>query len=310
MIEKAVCQAQPFIKWAGGKGQLLSTFREFYPQSLITGKITRYVEPFVGGGAVLFDVLQSFPVEEAVIIDINRDLINTYRAVRDHVDRLISLLEDMEHKYLAQDMDARKMTFYNIRKAFNSRKVGANQVDIEKASQFIFLNKTCFNGLYRVNKSGGFNVPFGDYKNPTICDTENLTAVSALLEKVKIICGDFRRALDYTGSETFVYLDPPYRPLNTTSCFTSYSKQEFSDDDQVALAKFFRQLHDTGALLMLSNSDPRNVDPSDNFFDELYKDFNIYRIQAKRAINSKGDGRGPLSEILVTNFRSGTDEAN
>ena len=310
MIEKQVCQAQPFIKWAGGKGQLLSTFQEFYPQSLITGRIKRYVEPFVGGGAVLFDVLQSVPVEEAVIIDINIDLVNTYKAVRDHVDCLIRLLEDIEQEYLAQDMKDRKKMYYSVRKEYNSRKTCANQVDIEKASQFIFLNKTCFNGLYRVNKSGGFNVPFGDYKNPTICDTENLTAASTLLKKVEILHGDFRKTSSYADPETFVYFDPPYRPLNTTSSFTSYSRQDFTDDDQIALADFYRQLHDTGALLMLSNSDPHNVDPSDNFFDELYKGFNIYRIQAKRAINSKGDSRGPLSEIVVTNFKSGTDDAN
>lgn len=302
LIERPVYQAQPFIKWAGGKGQLLSTFREFYPQSLTTGKIRRYVEPFVGGGAVLFDVLQNFPVKEAVIIDINRDLINTYEAVRDHVNCLISLLEDIEHKYLAQDTEARKKTYYNIRKAFNLRKAGTGRVDLEKASQFIFLNKTCFNGLYRVNKSGGFNVPFGDYKNPTICDTENLTAASMLLEKVEILHGDFRKASGYADPETLVYFDPPYRPLNTTSSFTSYSKQDFTDDDQIALANFFRQLHDTGGLLMLSNSDPHNTDPLDDFFDELYRGFNIHRVQAKRAINSKGDSRGPLSEILVTNY--------
>ncbi len=303
MIEKPVYQAQPFIKWAGGKGQLLSTFQDFYPQSLTIGKIRRYVEPFVGGGAVLFDVLQSFPVEKAVIIDINKDLINTYKAVRDHVDRLITLLQDIEHKYLAQDMKARKKTYYNVRKEFNSRRICVSQVDIEKASQFIFLNKTCFNGLYRVNKSGGFNVPFGDHKNPTICDIKNLTAAAALLKNVEILHGDFRKASCYADSETFVYFDPPYRPLNATSSFTSYSKQDFTDDDQIALAEFYRQMDDAEALLMLSNSDPHNVDPLDGFFDELYKDFNIHRIQAKRAISSKGDSRGPLSEILVTNYQ-------
>ncbi len=258
----------------------------------------------------MFDVLQSFPVKEAVIIDINSDLTNTYEVVRDHVAHLIKLLQDIEHKYLAQDMEERKKTYYNVRKQYNSERVGTNQVDIEKASQFIFLNKTCFNGLYRVNKSGGFNVPFGDYKNPTICDTENLISASALLKRVRIICGDFQQALDYANSESFVYFDPPYRPLDTTSSFTSYSKQDFTDDDQIALAEFYRKLDQTGALLMLSNSDPHNVDPLDDFFDELYKGFNIHRVQAKRAINSKGTRRGQLSEILVTNFRSRTGNEN
>ena len=304
MTEKPACQGQPFIKWAGGKGQLLSTFREFYPQSLTTGKIRRYVEPFVGGGAVLFDVLQSFPVEEAVIIDINRDLINAYKAVRDHVERLISLLGEMERDYLAEDTEARKKAYYGIRKAFNLRKAGDGKVDLEEASQFIFLNKTCFNGLYRVNKSGHFNVPFGDYKNPTICDAENLTTASILLKKVEILHGDFRKASSYADSETLVYFDPPYRPLSATSSFTSYSKQDFTDEDQTALADFYRQMHDRGALLMLSNSDPHNVNPLDCFFDDLYNGFNIYRIQAMRSISSKGDGRGPLSEILVTNYEA------
>jgi DNA adenine methylase len=211
---------------------------------------------------------------------------------------------DMEHKYLAQDMEARKKIYYNIRKAFNLREAGAGQLDLEKTAQFIFLNKTCFNGLYRVNRSGGFNVPFGDYKNPTICGAENLTAASMLLKRVEILHGDFRKALSYADSRSFVYFDPPYRPLNTTSSFTSYSKQDFTDEDQIALADFYRQLDDTGALLMLSNSDPHNVDPLDCFFDDLYKGFNIYRVQAKRAINSKGTSRGPLSEILVTNYET------
>jgi len=303
LIEKTVPHSQPFIKWAGGKGQLLPTFRDFYPNELAAGKIRRYVEPFVGGGAVLFDVLQLYPVKDAVILDINRDLINTYKAVRDHVEGLIAILKDMEDNYLTQDKYARKKTYYSVRKVYNARKTYDEEVDLEKAAWFIFLNKTCFNGLYRVNKSGGFNVPFGDYKNPTICDAENLTAASELLKKVTIIHGDYKKASDYIDSESFVYFDPPYRPLNTTSSFTSYSKQDFTDEDQIALADFYRKMDDRRALLMLSNSDPRNADPRDDFFDRLYKGFNIHRVQAKRSINSKADSRGPLSEILVTNYK-------
>jgi DNA adenine methylase len=297
-----VYEAKPFVKWAGGKGQLLSAFQTFYPHRLLNGRIQRYVEPFVGGGAVLFNVLQNFQVKEAVIIDINSDLINTYNVVKNDVQHLFELLRDMEHIYIAQDIETRKETFYNIRDEFNSGKVDSNLRDIERAGQFIFLNRTCFNGLYRVNRSGNFNVPSGDYKNPSICDAENLFAASYLLKKAEVLCGDYQLSSKYINSKSFVYFDPPYRPLNATSSFTAYSKQNFNDDNQVKLAKFFRQAHDSGALLMLSNSDPHNVDTDDNFFEDLYKGFNISKVQGKRAINSKGSSRGAVSEILVTNF--------
>lgn len=304
VLNKAVsCDVKPFVKWAGGKGQLLYTFRDFYPRLLSTGKLKRYVEPFVGGGAVLFDVIQNYSVKEAVILDINIDLINAYKVIRDNLDQLICLLTDMECLYHSLDVDARKEKYYSIREAFNATKINTGLVDIEKAAYFIFLNRTCFNGLYRVNRSGDFNVPSGDYKNPTICDTENLTAASTLLKKLEIICGDFKQASSYVNSGTFVYFDPPYRPLNETSSFTSYSQHNFTDEDQIVLANFYRNLHETGALLMLSNSDPHNVDTKDNFFDDLYAGFNINRIQARRAINSKASNRGAVSEILVTNYK-------
>jgi len=296
-------EVKPFVKWAGGKGQLLSTFRKFYPHMLSTGKINRYVEPFVGGGAVLFDMLHSFPVKEAVIIDINKDLINTYRVIRNKLDQLISLLTEMEHEYHALDIDAQKEKYYSVRETFNSSKIDTNLLDVEKAANFIFLNKTCFNGLYRVNMSGDFNVPAGNYRNPAICDTQNLTAASALLKNIEIVCADFKQSSSYVDSGAFVYFDPPYRPLNTTSSFTSYSPQSFTDEDQIALANLYRDLHETGALLMLSNSDPHNIDTNDDFFDNLYYGFNINRIQANRVINSKASKRGTVSEILVTNYK-------
>jgi DNA adenine methylase len=295
--------SKPFVKWAGGKGQLLYTFRQFYPPQLLNGSLKRYVEPFVGGGALLFEILQSFNVKEAVILDINSDLINTYRAVRDKPAQLTGLLGYMEREYLGQDVESRRETYYGVRDAFNSRKVDIkNGIDIEKAAQFLFLNKTCFNGLYRVNRTGDFNVPFGDYKNPTICDAENIAACSELLRKTEIICGDYHQAWHFVDNSSFVYFDPPYRPLNATSSFTSYSKFDFNDDDQVELASFYRQLNDTGAYLMLSNSDPKNTDVNDRFFDELYDGFNITGVEAKRAINSKGESRGVVKEILVTNY--------
>jgi len=304
-IDSTVC-AKPFVKWAGGKGQLLDTFKQYYPSSLIKGCIRRYIEPFVGGGAVLFETLQKYKVEEAFIFDINEDLINTYAAIKNDVDTLVEYLSGLESKYLNLDEESRKGMYYEIRNAYNSRTLKSGQPDIERATQFIFLNRTCFNGLYRVNRAGHFNVPSGDYKNPTICDEDNLYAASFLLQRVHIFAGDYRECAGYVNKDSFVYFDPPYRPLNVTSSFTSYSKFDFTDEAQIQLANFFSEMNDTGALLMLSNSDPKNEDPNDNFFDELYKNFFIHRIKAKRAINSNGSRRGLISELLVTNYEVNT----
>lgn len=298
----SVC-AKSFVKWAGGKGQLLDTFKQYYPMMLPEGRIRRYIEPFVGGGAVLFEILQKYKIEEAFIFDINEDLINTYIVIKNDVDTLVEYLLGLECKYLNLSEKVRKEMYYEIRDVYNSRTFRSNQPDIERAAQFIFLNRTCFNGLYRVNRSGYFNVPTGDYKNPTICDEKNLYAVSSLLQRVHIFTGDYRESIKYVDRHSFVYFDPPYRPLNVTSNFTSYSKFDFSDEDQVQLAHFFAEMNDAGAFLMLSNSDPKNENPDDNFFDELYGKFYIHRIKAKRAINSNGKGRGLVSEILVTNYK-------
>lgn len=301
-INSTLC-SKPFVKWAGGKGQLLDAFRQYYPLRLIEGRIRRYIEPFVGGGAVLFEILQQYKIEEAFIFDINEDLINTYIVIKKNVDALVQYLLDLESKYLSLAEKNRKEMFYEIRDSYNSQTLKSNKQNIERAAQFIFLNRTCFNGLYRVNRAGHFNVPSGDYKNPTICDEKNLYAVSSLLQRVHIFTGDYMESAKYVNRDSFVYFDPPYRPLNITSNFTSYSKFDFSDDDQVQLAHFFEEMNDTGASLMLSNSDPKNENPEDNFFDELYGKFYIHRIKAKRAINSKGSRRGLVSEILVTNYK-------
>ncbi|NYE58028.1 DNA adenine methylase [Carboxydothermus ferrireducens] len=193
--------------------------------------------------------------------------------------------------------------YYEIRDEYNSKVSSIDHIDIERAAKFIFLNRTCFNGLYRVNKEGKFNVPYGDYKNPTICDERNLYLVSSLLQKVQIFAGDYRESAKYISKDSFVYFDPPYRPLNKTSNFTSYSKSDFTDKDQIELARFYAQMNELGAFLLLSNSDPKNEDPNDNFFDDLYKDFNIYRVMARRSINSDGRGRGLIKELLITNYK-------
>ncbi len=298
----SVTLARPFVKWAGGKAQLLDTFRDYYPRALQTGRVKRYIEPFVGGGAVLFDILQSYNVKEAFVFDINEDLINAYIVVKYCVNELIEILSFLEREYLRADEEERKHMYYDIRNLYNNanKQPGLN---VERAAQFIFLNHTCFNGLYRVNKAGLFNVPAGRYKNPKIYDEENLYSVSNVLKKVSIFAADYKASLNYVDKDSFVYIDPPYRPLTATARFTSYSRYDFTDDDQIELAQVFREMNKMGALLMLSNSDPKNVDLNDSFFDELYKDFHIYRVYAKRSINAKADGRASISELIVTNYK-------
>jgi len=296
---------KPFVKWAGGKGQLLKVFENFYPAELANDKIKKYIEPFVGGGAVLFDILQSYDIEQAYIFDINSDLINAYLAIKNDVNRLIEYLEQKEKEYIKLDFENRKNYYYQIRNKFNAYKLEANSnsnKNIERAGHFIFLNKTCFNGLYRVNSEGLFNVPMGDYKNPKICDEENLSALSELLQKVEIFNLDYRESLAYADERTLMYFDPPYRPLNTTSSFTSYTKSDFTDSDQIELARFYSEIKKTGAYLMLSNSDPKNVRVTDTFLDDLYNEHYINTVQARRTINSKADKRGFINELLVTSY--------
>ena len=294
--------AKPFIKWAGGKGQLLESIRDAYPKGL--GKdITKYAEPFIGGGAVLFDILNEYPgIQEAYISDINTELITTYRTIRDNVDELIEILEGYQKVHLALDMEKRKEYFLENRTKFNEQILSSEPDSLSVASLFIYLNKTCFNGLYRVNSKGLFNVPSGVYKNPMICDADNLRNVSEKLQKVRIENKGYAESWDFIDRDTFVYFDPPYRPLTESSSFTSYTEFSFNDDDQRALAEYVHKLCEKGVKVAVSNSDPKNVNPNDNFFDVLYSFANVNRVMANRMINSKGSGRGKISEILVTNY--------
>jgi len=247
--------AKPFVKWAGGKGQLLNEIRKKYPADL-GGHIKKYAEPFVGGGAILFDVLNKFCMEEVYISDINRELINTYTKVRDDVDLLVDILQDFQQEYRLSGADERKSIFYKRRDMYNTLK-NMDTLCVENAALFIFLNRTCFNGLYRVNSKGVFNVLQGDYKNPIICDEQNLRAVSHKLQGVQIIHGDYRCAADFIDGSTFAYFDPPYRPLSATSTFNSYAESGFSDDDQAQLASFIDDMHKRGAYIVASNSDQK-----------------------------------------------------
>ena len=292
--------ATPFIKWAGGKGQLLPTIRKYYPPNMGM-EITKYCEPMVGAGAVLFDVLNTYEMDEVYICDTNAELINTYTIVRDHPDRLIRFLSAFENDHLSCDNDSRKDYYYQQRERFNTETQHPTKSNsILRAALFIYLNKTCFNGLYRVNRKGLFNVPMGSYKNPTICDTENIQKTSELLQGVTILVGDYTCIAEYLDEHTFIYFDPPYRPLTKTAEFTSYTADSFNDGDQTKLGEFIKSL--TKSKIMASNSDPHNVDEEDNFFDDLYEGLNINRVSANRAINSKGKGRGKIHELLITNY--------
>lgn len=293
---------KPFIKWAGGKGSLIPQLKRFYPFDINNIKIDKYVEPFIGGGAVLINILQKYDIKEAYAFDINLDLINCYNTIKSNVEELINELDKKEKEFLLLEAKEKEKYFYKIRDEYNSYQIEENEVNVKRASEFIFLNRTCFNGLYRVNKNGKFNVPCGKYKNPTICDSNNLRNLSYLIKNVTFKYGDYKKSEEYIDSKTFVYFDPPYRPLSNTSGFTSYTKEDFNDENQKELAKYFRLLSDKDAKLMLSNSNPKNTNKDDNFFEEIYKGFYINEISAKRMINSNVKGRGEISELLITNY--------
>lgn len=293
-------EAKPFLKWAGGKSQILQTIRTYYPEEL-GAYINKYCEPMVGGGAVLFDILNNYDLRDVLICDSNPELINTYKVVRDKPAELIELLKAFENKHLNSDEDRRKEYYYSQRDLFNNEEITADN-SVLRAALFIYLNKTCFNGLYRVNHHGKFNVPVGDYKNPLICDEKNLTAVSNILSDVEITTGDFTSIEDFADEHTFLYFDPPYRPLSKTAEFTAYTKADFNDSEQKRLADFIIALSQKGSRIIASNSDPHNINPDDNFFDELYGCLNINRISAKRSINSNGSNRGNISELLICNY--------
>ena len=295
-------ECKPFIKWVGGKGQLLPEINKLYSVEL--GKsINKYAEIFIGGGAVLFDILSKYRLDEVYISDKNLELINTCKTIRDNVNILIKSLKEMENQYIPMNNEDRKVYYYERRSEYNNLKINIEENNIRKAALFIFLNKTCFNGLYRVNKKVEYNVPMGAYKNPKICDEENLKNVSLALKNVKIIYADYRESKDFIDDNTFVYIDPPYRPLNITSSFTSYTENDFSDKEQIELANYIDILNEKGAKIVISNSDPKNNNIDDNFFDELYKNYNINRVKATRMLNSNASLSGEINELLITNYK-------
>lgn len=304
--------AKPFLKWAGGKKQVIDFIDKKLPTEIkSSGEIDTYVEPFLGGGAVFFYLSSQFNINNVYLSDINKELILTFNVVKNKPKKLISELESFEDDFLQLSPELRKEFYYDVRDKFNESLENFDydnfsEEHIIRASQMIFLNRTCFNGLYRVNKSGKFNVPIGKYKNPLICDKENLLKVSNVLKKVNVFCGDYSESEEFIDENSFVYLDPPYLPIKKNS-FTSYNSDGFGVNEQIELSQFCKRIDDIGAKFILSNSDPKNYDPSCNFFEETYgnlnlKEFGHNRIKVRRSINSKGNKRGPIKELLIYNY--------
>lgn len=309
LFGEEIIDAKPFLKWAGGKTQLINQIEERLPQDIKSNKIIeKYFEPFIGGGALFFYLSSNYNIKKSYIYDINPELIVVYKTIKNNPKELINSLSELKDNFIPLSHEERKKIYLGIRKEFNE---SITEFDYSKYSKedyvtrstyFILMNKTCFNGLFRVNKKGEFNVPFGRYKNPAIFDKDNILACSKALKNTFIEEGSFLNSEKLIDSNSFVYLDPPYRPITSSASFTSYSKFDFNDDDQIELANFYKRMSDNGAKLLLSNSDPKNTDESDDFFDDLYSDFTIDRVFAKRSINRNGKKRGAVSEILVKNY--------
>ena len=297
--------AKPFLKWAGGKGQLINQIKEFLPSEFVANKkIEKYFEPFLGGGAVYFWLVQEYKIGKAFLYDVNPEIVTAYQVIRDSVSNLIRELNILEKEYKRLSKTRREEFFYSCRSNYNefiSKKI-RNHV-LRRSALMIFLNKTCFNGLFRVNSQGLFNVPFGRYENPRICDEINLLAVHKALKNAEIECKDFSYCLDKTDRNSLVYFDPPYRPISKTANFTGYIKDGFNDSDQRRLKEACDELTRKGVKVILSNSDPKNNDVKDNFFDDLFKrNYKIERLKATRMINCQAQRRGMLNEILVMNY--------
>lgn len=292
--------SKPFLKWAGGKSQLIKYIRNSIPDDFLKKKEIFYIEPFVGSGAVLFFMLENFlNIKAAIINDINSDLMNAYKVVRDNPEALICLLKQLQKDYNKVRISDRKFYYLEKRKEFNLR----SEDIIHNAGLLIFLNRTCYNGLFRVNSNNEFNVPFGDYKNPKICNANTIFACSKLLKKVTILNEDFTGTYKYIGRDTFYYFDPPYKPLSKTSSFTSYSSLNFDDRQQERLAQFCSMLNEKGIKWLVSNSDPKNTGENNDYFEKLYRGFHIRRIKARRNINSLATGRGAINELLIANYK-------
>ena len=299
-----MAKAKPFVKWVGGKSQLIGQLETLLPAYFDSMEDVTYIEPFVGGGAMLFHMLQTHKnIKHAVINDINPDLTTCYTTVRDHPDALIRSLITIQDEYYTINSDAARKEYYlRIRDRFNNKPSDP----IENTTLFFFLNRTCFNGLFRVNKAGKFNVPYGRYERPLICDETTILADSQILQNVNILTGDFEQTFEYIAGNTFFYFDPPYRPLSHTSCFNDYAKEAFNDTAQIRLKRFCDRLQNAHIPFMLSNSDGLGQNGTDRFFDDLFEHYEINRVWASRNVNANGAKRGKLTEILVRNYHDAT----
>lgn len=301
-------EAKPFIKWAGGKTQMLPLYRDYYPAALENGIVNRYVETCVGGGAVLFDLLSKYTFIEVIINDINKELINCYKVVQRRVSPLIRILEEWQQMYNLLSHEKQQNMYYRKREQFNivkSNSRWSEEDELMLAALMLFLNRTCFNGLYRENRKGDFNVPFN--KAATInFDFENLYIVGEVLKHVKIMCADYEQLTPYITNRTFVYVDPPYRPVNKSGAFTDFTKEAFDDKEQIRLGEWVKKADKLGAYLLICNSDPQAADEEDTFFQDLYYGFEIMHVSGKRNISSKTSGRGKKGELLIKNhYESG-----
>jgi len=301
--------AKPFLKWAGGKNKLIPQITPYLPNKLIRGGVKKYIEPFVGGGALFFHVCQHYRCGQFIIMDKNKDLITCYQMVKRYPHKLIASLDNMEVFFLKLENKEREKYYYACRSEFNQLKktnslntLSSVKFKIKLASLFLFLNKTCYNGLYRLNQSGEFNVPFGRYVHPNICPKENLLACSKVLKKVEIVWGDYQESIKYSSTSSFFYFDPPYRPLTKSASFNAYLNPKFGDAEQIQLAKFYFNLANKKNMVMLSNSNPKNTNVKDNFFHNLYQNFTLHKVNARRNINSNSKKRGLVSELLITNY--------
>ena len=291
-------KTKPFTKWVGGKTQLIESIEKALPENFAEIKNVTYIEPFVGGGAVLFWILQQFPnISNAVINDINPDLTTAYKTIKETPSELVNYLQTIQDEYLPLNEEKRKHYYLNKRERFNTKSLEP----VENTAIFIYLNRTCYNGLYRVNSKGLFNVPFGRYNNPKICDKQTIFADSEILQKVEILTGDFEETLKYASNSSFFYFDPPYKPLSETSSFNSYAKEDFNDLEQIRLGNFCKRIDLLGHKFILSNSDVKGKNQNDIFFDVLYEQFSIKRVLATRMVNANAEKRGKLTELLITN---------
>ena len=302
-INKSTYEIKPFLHWAGGKSRLISQINQYLPhEDFKAKKLTKYIEPFVGGGALFFYLIQKYDFEYVCLSDLNADLIVTYKTIKKYPNELINELQKIKNKYFDKNPDEQKQMFLDTRDLFNEQIVNpyvSSEDWVTRSCLFIFLNKTCFNGLYRVNSKNKFNSPFGKHVKPKIFEPENLLAMSKILQNIDLRISSYEECRYVCDDKTFIYFDPPFRPISDTSNFTGYTSSKFDDSSQKDLFDFIKTL---SCKWMLSNSEPKNTNENDNFFGDLYSGYSVQRVLANRCINSDATKRNKIFELLITNY--------